>query len=218
MYLPEHRLCPAQRTGHVKGIGPDGVVYRVKLQGPVHLEPRNAEAHHGIGHGMAPGEHVLDLFAGIHEPGGDLPVLHGLLHLIRKALALSDPLHDLEGKGGVHTVGDQVVHDIVPGAENFVELGHPGDHQAFRIVQPYVRAVGQSGNTHQLLHGSGPGLLQYLLHKAGAELRHPQGAYGAFQPGKIHMQGLRRGIDLPGLRVVQGDAHRVDASQILQHT
>ena len=181
------------------------------------LEVGDAEAHHGIGHGVAPGEHVLDLLAGVDEPGRDLPRLHGVLHLVGEALALSDPLHDLEGQGRLHAVDDEIVHDVVPGAEDLLQLGDAVDHQGLRVVEPHVRAVSQTRDADQLLHGGGPGLLQDLLDEAGAEFRHAQGAHGAFEGGKVHVEGLRGGIDLPGLRVVQGNGGGVDARQVLEH-
>ena len=133
-----------------KAAGADAEKGRVVGEGIEDLAVGDPPRHHNVGGRVGLGEHVLDFFA-----GPDIPVRHPvgrhlLLPLRFQPLAFSDALHDGEGKSLLQSHTDQVDHDVVSGTDRRPNGSFPLLNQSLGISQPYVRAVGQSGNADQI--------------------------------------------------------------------
>ena len=205
-----------QHGGSVKAVPAHGEVRGIVRQGIVHLEPGDAQGHGHVGHGVALGEHVLDLLAAVDEPGGHVMVQHGLLHLGLEALALADRLHGGEGQLRLHALVNEVVHDVVTAADAFVQLGGAGADDILGVAQPHVRAVAQAGDADQLLHGGGLGVVQHAPHEGRAKFGNAEGAGGAVNLFRGNAQGLRGVEQAAHGGVIQGNVPEVDARQAAQ--
>ena len=215
--LLTHVHSPAH-VGLVKGLGPDGEVGGVEGQRPVDLKPGDAEGHHHVGHGVGLGEQVGDLFTGANVPLGHPVLPHLILRPLGKAPALPHRLHDLEGALGVHTLGDQKQHDIVPAADGLADLGGAGGDEVLGVAQPHVGTVGEAGQPHQDIKLIGLGVLQHAPDKAGAELRDGGAAGGTQNLVVLIAQGLGGLEDGHGVLVVQRDVGAgIHPGQVLQH-
>ena len=185
----------------------------------MHLEPRDAEGHHHIGHGVSLGEQIADLGKRLNVPVGHLVLPHGLLPALGEAallhLALTDSLHDLEAHLGVQPHGDQVQHDIVAAAHRFQNRGRTADDQVAGVAQPHVGAVGEARQTHQRIKVVRLGVHQHLAGEPGVELRDSHGAGGAQYLVILVPQHLGGGENGHGVRVVQRNLPGVDAGEIL---
>ena len=181
----------------------------------MHLEPRDAERHHNVRDRVRLGEHVLDLFARVDVPVGDVLLAHRSLHFFSQALALTHALHGLERQLGLHALQNQVVHDIVTAADTAGQRDALM-HKLLRVAQPHVRAMRQAGDRDQLREGRGLGLLDHAAYELCAELRHRQTAEVAQDRVGVRVftcvfQCLARMEQAHGIRVVERDLLRIDA-------
>ena len=77
--------------------------------------------------------------------------------------------------------------------------------------------MAQAGNTHQLLHGRGFGVVQHAADEVGAEFGDAQRAGGAVDVLRGHAQGVRAGEEGSYRDVVQGDGLGGGVGDLRQH-
>ena len=220
--LPHFPLAHVHPPAHeclVKGLGADGEVGGVKGQRAVDLEPGDPEGHHHVGYGVGLGEQISDLFTGADVPVGHPVLPHLVLRSLGQSPSLSHRLHDLEGALGLHPLGNEEQHDVIPAADGLADLGRPRGDQVLGVAQPHVGTVGEAGQTHQNIELVGLGVLQHPADKGGAELR-DGGAAGGPQDLVVliaqHLGGLE---DRHGIPVIQRDVRPgVHSGQVLQHS
>ena len=127
-------------------------------------------------------KHVLDLLT-----GPDIPVWYAVcfhvLFKLRPLLtfplchrAFSDSLHDRKGLLAVHSLVDQVGHDIVTGTDRRGDRRFPGADQFLRIVEPYICPVRQARDTDQVRQGLRFRIYHHLNNEVRSELRDPKTA------------------------------------------
>ena len=156
--------------------GTDAVVGSIIGKGIMDLAVGDAQSHHDIGCRMGAGEHIFDLQAGIDIPLGHICGLHGILHLRCKSFAFSNRLHGLKRKGLVHSLGNQVGHDVVTGTDRRGQNRFSFLDQGLGVAKPHIRAVGQTGNTDQFRHGRRPCVIEHADDELSAKLRDTQRA------------------------------------------
>ena len=159
-----------------KCVGTDTEISRVVSQGMVDLAVGDPQGHHDISRRVGPGEHVLDLKAGINIPLGHACRFHGFPHLRLEAFALTDGFHGLEGHGFLHAHGNQIGHNIVSCTDRCRQGRLAFLDQSLGVAQPYVCTMGQAGNPDQLRHGGRPGIIQHAHNEFGTKFRHAQRA------------------------------------------
>ena len=209
-----------QHGRRIEAVAAHSKIRRVIRLRIMHLEPRDAQSHGHVGHGVALGEHVLNLLAAVNEPRGHVMLDHGLFHFRLQALALTHGLHRGEGQLRLHALVDQVIHNIVTAAHAFVQLGCTGADNVLRVAQPHVRTVAQTGNAYQLLHGRGLGIVQHTAHEGRAEFRNAEGACAAIDLLGGHAQRLRGMEQASHRRVVQrnvAEVHARQAAELMDH-
>ena len=188
MDLALDRVDPGAAVLRVERLRADGEERRVERERTVYLEPRDAEGHHDVGHGVGLGEQVADLGQGLDVPLRHLVGPHGVLPPVLEAtlfhLTLSDGLHDLEAHLGVQAHVDQVEHDVVAAAHGLQNRGGAADDQVPGVAQPHVGAVGEAGQAHQGIEVLGLGIHQHLPGKRRAEFGDADGARPADLPAR----------------------------------
>ena len=167
---------------------------------------------------MGLGEQIGDLLAGADVPVRHPVLLHLLLRPLRQAAALPHRLHDLEGALGVHPLGDQEQHDVVPATDGLADLGGARGDQVLGVAQPHVGSVGEAGQADQDIELVGLGVLQHPPDEGGAELRDGSAAGGPQDLVVLIAQHLGGLEDRHGLRVIQWDLLGVHPSQVLKHS
>ena len=95
-------------------------------------------------------EHIFDLFAGPEIPVRHLMFLHDFLIIRCQALPFTDTFHNLERLFGFNPFVDQIDHNIISCTDSRGNLGFTFLNQCLRIAQPYIRTMGQTGDTHQI--------------------------------------------------------------------
>ena len=183
----------------------------------MHLEPRNAECHHNIGHSVGLGEQVGDLLARADVPVGHAGGYHLVLRTLGQASALSHAFHDLKGALWGHPLGNEEQHNIVTAADGLADLGRARGDQVLGVAQPHIRTVGKAGQPHQNIKLVGLGILQHTAHEAGAEFRNGRTAGGAEYRIVLIAQRLGGLEDGHGVPVIQRDLLGVDPGDVLQH-
>ena len=224
-----HGRKAAQDDGCIEGaFGTDGEVGGIVGQRLIDLEPRDAEGHHNIGDGMGSREEVADLEAGVDEPLRHMCGVK-LGAVIRaaffEALAFTDIFHDFEGCQGLHAMLDEVVHDVVSGRDRILQFDDAVLDEVLGIVQPYVSAVGEAGNTDQLREILRARVFEHAADEGRPVFRQAEGSDGdAFISDRTRKlirrqaQCLGRTEEGQCLLVVEGDLQRVDTGDVLQHT
>ena len=205
----------------IESLGADGEERCVKCQGIMHLEPRDTERHHNIGHSVCFGEQIADLGKGINVPIRHIMGAHRLFPTGLKAallhLTLTDRLHDLKGHLGVKSHLDEIEHNIVTAAHRFQNGSRAANDQITGITQPHIGAVGEAGQANQRIEILGLGIHQHTAGKTGVELRDRHRAGGTQQLVIFKAQHLGGCKDAHGIGVVQRNGLGVDTGQILQH-
>ena len=145
MDLALNRVDPGAAVLRVERLRADGEERRVERERTVYLEPRDAEGHHDVGHGVRLREEVADLRERVDIPLRDVVRVHRVLPAVLKAalfdLALTDGLHDLEAHLRVKPHVDEVEHDIVAAAHRLQNAGRAADDQVAGVAEPHVRTV-----------------------------------------------------------------------------
>ena len=144
-------------------------VHSVELQRVVYLVVGFTQRHHYVCDCVGAREHVLDLAAGIDVPVRHVVLYHELLLLLRHAFALTDLLHDGERVTVFETLLAKVVHYVVTGGDGLAHCGDAVYNQILRVAQPYVRAVGQSGNTDEFLNSRRVYVVEHLADERRSE-------------------------------------------------
>ena len=216
-----HRIHAGAAVLRVEGLGPDGEKRSVEGQRLMHLEPRNTERHHHIGHSVGLREQIADLGQRADIPIRHLMLPHSLLPAVLEALflyfALTHRLHDLKAHLRLQPHGDQVQHDIIAAAHRLQNAGRAAHDQVPGIAQPHVGTVGEARQPYQGIEILGHGIHQHTAGEPGVELRDSHGAGGSKYLVIFKAQHLGRGENTHGIRVIQGDGPRVHAGQVLQH-
>ena len=189
----------------------------------MHLEPRNAERHHDICHGVRFREKVGNLAAGFYVPIRYAEIAHLLFGVARKFagflyLALTHRLHRLESESGLHALLDKVDHDVVAATDGLVDRGDAVYDEVVDVARPHVGAVGEAGQTHKRVELLGLGIHKHLPGKGRAELRNADRA-GLADYGIVVRQTESRGgdEDRHRFRVGKGNFLRVHAGHVLHH-
>ena len=125
----------------VEGLCADRIIGAVIGQRLVHLKPGNAERHHNVGRRMPLRKHVLNLQAGVVIPFRHAGCPHGLFHLRRQSLSLSNRLHGLEGHRGVLSLSDEIDHDIIAASDAGCQRTGSLGNQVRGISQPHICSV-----------------------------------------------------------------------------
>ena len=219
-HLVQTDLVAFYHARGIKALGTDGKIRRIERQRAVYLEPRDAERHHNIGNGVRLREHILDLLARVDVPFRNVLFVHGVLHFLGEALALSDGFHRLERQLGLHALQNEVVHNIIAAADAAGQRDALADELG-GVAQPNVRAVRQAGNGYQLRERGRMGFLDHAAHELGAELGHGHTAEVAQYRVGIRVvarvfERLARVEQAHGFRVVQRNLLRVHACEVLQ--
>ena len=107
--------------------------------------------------------------------------------------SLSHNLHNFKGHRRVQPVVNQIQHDAVTGTDYLTDVAGAAFDEILRIAQPYVGAVGQTGNLQQIRKILRLTIQQHLPDKRRAHLRDGKGAGFAVDLLRCHTQHLRRG-------------------------
>ena len=102
--------------------------------------------------------------------------LHGGDPLVTKALSLTDAFHNGKRKTTLHTLADEIDHNVISGTDcsgngclSFLDQG-------LGISQPHVCTVGKSGNTYQVGKIFRLGIHKHLHGEISTKLRNSQAA------------------------------------------
>ena len=183
VYLAAHGVRAA---GHHPGVEAAFLAAAVEIRAvererQVDLEPRDAESHHDISHGVSLREEVGDLAAGLDVPIGHAPVAHLLFGVAGKLpalldLALTHGLHRLECEGRLDADGDKVEHDIVTAADGLVDVCDAVYDEVMDVARPHVGAVREAGKPDERIELLGLGVDKHLAGERRAEFRDADGA------------------------------------------
>ena len=96
-----------------KGSGTNTEISRIIGQWLKYLIPGNTICHHNIGCCMSLGEHILDQLTGSRYTSRTSCSFMVCDPLLTKALALTDTLHNGKGQATLHSLTDQIDHNII---------------------------------------------------------------------------------------------------------
>ena len=147
-------IDPFAHTGIVKVItGSDRKISRIIGFRIVDFEIGDTECHHYICRRMSLREHILDLLAGFNIPVRYICRLHIDDILIRQTFPFSNLFHNFERFLFLYPFVDEIDHDTVTSRNGLFQSDGAIFNQSLSIPQPYVRTVGQTGNTQQVRKG-----------------------------------------------------------------
>ena len=112
-------------------------------------------------------EHVTDLLTGPDIPVRYILRFHRLFPLRFQSFTFTHTLHDRKGKCTFHSLVDQIDHDIVTGTDCRRNGCFSGFYKFLCISKPYIRSMGQTGNSDQI----GQCLWLCVLHHLDNEVR-----------------------------------------------
>ena len=144
------RLFSLRDDVRVELVCADGEVRGVVRERIMHFAERDAVAHHDVRGRVRARKEVFDLLAGLDVPFGNAARIEFLHDVGRDALALADVLHGLKGEERVDAVLHEVVHDVVARGDGVLQRARARLDEILRVAEPDVRAVGKSGDAHEI--------------------------------------------------------------------
>ena len=202
-----------------KRCGADTEKSRVISQRMEDLIPGDPVRHHHVGRRVGFGEHIGDLLAGPDIPFRHVVLFHDLDPLVFKSFSLAHALHDRKRLAALHTLVDQIGHDIVAGTDRRGDRSFSLLDQHLGVAQPHICPVGQPGDPDQIGKTGGLGIQEHLDHELRPKLRDAQSSQRT--PADIlrrDPQGLRTGKQGHHIRLIQRDLLGIRPGQIFQHT
>ena len=114
-------------------------------------------------------EHIFDLQARLDIPFRYFLCPHLRLPIVWDPFPFPDTFHDFEGQTIIHTVMDQIDHDVITTTDNIRQRDIVLADECFGIAQINICSVGKTGNLQQFRKCVRTCLLQHSPDKARPE-------------------------------------------------
>ena len=146
-------------------------------------------------------------------------LLHGVYVFLGEQFAritFTGDFHNLKGHAGIQALLNQVGHNAVTGTDYLRDSAGFVVDQLLSIAQPYVGAMGKTGNLQEICEGLGLTFLKHTPYKGGTHLRQRKASGIAVDIllGDAQLFGAGKQADDPLIR--HGDIHHIDPGQILE--